>query len=442
MTFSQAVVAYREADSSRCLVILGNSTESQASILKARAHQRLYDPNTAIAILNELDVTSVSTDLQQAEYYIVLASLYTMIADVAATQRALAIAEEIVFSTASIAAQAEFSVVQSIFHLSQGDFVKTERFARDALHANLTLESDSRPYFENIVFSKARARNLLGIVSSSRRSNHEEARFLRQAITELKGQPEYDVWLSANLLMNLSFTVRDIGPPSDIKMIEQELLRAQWPDGLDRAKFEIYASLARSYATIGNVEVAREYFQRSTDLAPSDAWRIEALALFAAFQVEISDIAGARSTVELASALVETTNFNEKTDERFALLDLAFAMVSFDAPQARVLFERYRSFTSTLSPVLMNAIGLRAKAYERRAEASILKAEGKRVEATILYREAFEIWFEAGMEWLAASTAFELYQLTGEIGFRTLLRREGRVRPNSISAKKFAAMDI
>ncbi len=441
MKFTAAVRAYRAAKALECVELLDGSTESHAVILRARAFHRLYDPIRGIASLVDVDPRGIEATAQRAEYHIVLAALEILSGDLLRASETLDRANELIVHSSSHAAEAEYHVVRSILAFSSSDLNEADRAAQNALHANLTLDTGVARYFEDFATSKARALNMRGLVCAGRQSYHEQGRFLRLAIVELQRQTDPDLWMLANLLMHLAFHSRDFHSDVDVKIVEDGLRKADWPHELDRAKSEMHASLGRSYALGGRFDEAHRSFERAVDLAPARGWKVVAGSLLAAFELEIGDRAAAAKTIRVATALIADAQISEFTEERYALLDLAWVTASVDAAAARTLLDRYRALSQPLSPVFNTSTDKRPKAYELRTEAVVLRAEGNTDRAIERFREAFEIWYEIGLEWLAATVAFELLSLTNEIRFRTYLRRETSLRPASALAKQFATFE-
>ncbi len=76
------------------------------------------------------------------------------------------------------------------------------------------------------------------------------------------------------------------------------------------------------------------------------------------------------------------------------------------------------------------------------AIAAVVRAEGQLDRATMLFKEAFEIWSSVGYEWRAASAALEIYTLTGEEFYLDVVAREAATRPQSWIARRYAAIAL
>ena len=74
------------------------------------------------------------------------------------------------------------------------------------------------------------------------------------------------------------------------------------------------------------------------------------------------------------------------------------------------------------------------------AIATVVRAEGQLDRATMLFKEALDIWTDVGYAWRAAAAAIEIYTLTGDTAYLDVVAREAAERPRSWIASRYAAV--
>jgi hypothetical protein len=74
------------------------------------------------------------------------------------------------------------------------------------------------------------------------------------------------------------------------------------------------------------------------------------------------------------------------------------------------------------------------------AIAAVVRAEYQLDRATMLFKEAYEIWTQVGYAWRAAAAALEVYTLTGDTFYLDVVAREAAARPLSWIARRYASV--
>ena len=249
-------------------------------------------------------------------------------------------------------------------------------------------------YIVPLEHSRARAMHSLGVVEAAGGRYAAQLMLLRSALAEMDAVPTGDAWTRANLLMNLSFYVRDLDLEVDAERLRGEIATA-WPSDLDAQQFYILRSLGWSSALHGNSIGAFRDFRRAAEIAPTPALEVWAHADRAYLSDQLGEAAFARDELEHGADIAQGIDWSTIVgDDRAALLHLAKQTASVAPERARALFESYRRIKTQLSSNLLNKHDRRLRAHEAFADGVIARAENAPHAAREKLTNAFEIWKE------------------------------------------------
>ncbi len=434
-----AVDAFREGRSSDCLAALRGHDEPAARFLAARSANRLGRHGQALAELSPIDEANLLT-AGRAEYFVLRAEALTGLGRFAEAQGALSLARIHAFGTPSAALEADVHIAAARWAFAGDDYATASVCARAALAASPS-RFDRADYIVPLEHSRARALHSLGVVEAAGGRYGAQLALLRSALAELDAARPGDAWTRANLLMNLSFYVRDFDLEADAEWLHGEL-EAAWPADLGVQRFYILRSLGWSAALHGNSIGAFRAFRRAVEIAPTPALEVWAHADRAYLSCQLGEGAFARDELEHGAELAQRIDWNGIAgDDRAALLHLAKQTASVAPERARALFESYRRIKTPLSATLLNKNDRRLRAHEAFADGVIARAENAPHVAREKLTDAFEIWKAIDYRWQAATAAIELSELGAGDIYRDYARAEAAARPRSWLVRRVAASE-
>ncbi len=429
-----AARAYRGARPAACIELLRFNEAPAAKTLLARAYLRLGKADLAIAALPAADELESATSLLIGEVSMLRGAAHTRTYDFDAAAASLELARAHAFGSGCVELEAEYRYYDALRFYANGELAKADQEAELACHVDLSFGSwfgAPQPYFVALANSKARALLLRGLIAAGAERYRESVAFTRAAVREAEKAPDLDVWIYASFLSQLAISVRDFDLSGDAQYLRARMRGVQWPVELDLMRCHIARGLAWSDFSRGDFDAAIAGFRDAMRFAPSDAWRVLVSVDLARVSLEFGARDDAAAELEAARELADRTDWELAGEERIALVELAETLATFDRSRANALLERYKRIRSRISPVAVNAFDRRVRAYELRAEAAVLIANGERSAATLRYLDAFEIWDALGYSGLAARIAVELAALTETPFFATYARRESALRPSA-----------
>jgi tetratricopeptide (TPR) repeat protein len=428
-----AIDAFRNGRSSDCLAALHGHDDPACRFVAARAALRLLRPDLVLDELEPIDETDLLS-AGRAEFFLLRALALTGLGRFEEARAALELARVHAYGTPSAALEADLHVATARYAFAGNDFTTAGRAAEAAL-AVTPCALDRGDYFIPLCHSRARALHTLGVVEAAGGRYAAQLSLLRAAIGEFGSTGVPDAWTSANLLMNLSFYVRDFDLADEAGMLRQEIAHP-WPGDLDVQRFYILRSLGWSSALRGDHLGAFREFRAAVEIAPTPALKVWALADRAYLGNELGEPTFARDELERAADLASRIEWNTILgDDRAALLHLAKQTAAVAPARARALFENYRRVKSKLSPDVLNKIDRRLRAHEFFADGIISRGENARDAAREKLTCAFEIWSAIDYRWQAATAAIELAELGCGTFYREYAVREAAARPRSWLAR-------
>ena len=434
--------AFRSADVAYCLAILTHHAGPEADALRARCYMRAGRPHEAVDLLSGIDVTALPHRAASELLVLKFASAIA-IGDAEVADTAMLEAKARSYGVGSIELESEFRFYCALFAWTQRRYDD----AREELTALIEARSDvpswlvdtTHTYAFNRSYWVARAYELLGLTAARHGDFASQAALLLRAFEEYDRAACVDVRIEAAMLSNLAVLVRDLQSPELEAFVRERCERVAWNRALDEHRFLVLRALGWCHALSGDHLGGLRHFRRSADVAPSVALRITALLDRAFIAGELNERFFASEELELACRLAADVDFDGAGgNERLVLLDLARALADVDVVQARRMLDRYASIRGSMSALEVYANDRRRRAEECLARADVARAEGQSDRATMLYKEAFEIWSAIGYEWRAAAAALEIHTLTGEPDYLAVAAREAAARPQSWIARRYA----
>ncbi len=429
--FESAVAAYREGRPIRCIELLRGRDELPARVLRARASLRTGETALGLETLVSASIATFASYRDQGEYLLMRGVLQSRSGDYESAKSSFDVARPYAFGSPSGALEAEYHYYDGVRHFELADFDNARAAVNRALEIEPNPLGERDDYFVELGNSRARSLQLLGLVSATKARYREQLSYIRAAIDELDTVIVADRWLSATLMMNLSFLVRDFDLVEDAAFLRSQFVQ-DWPRDLGLMAFHIMRSLGWSCALRGDHVGAFRDFRWCADNAPSPAQVVWASADRAFLGTELGEATFARDELDRAAEIARTIDWNAiRTDDRPALMVLARQMARTDPVRARGLFESYRRLTTKVAPTYLNATDRRVRAYEQYTDGLILRHSDSRELARPRFIECFSIWNELDYRWLAATAAIELAELDADASFLEYARIEAAARPNS-----------
>ncbi len=207
-----------------------------------------------------------------------------------------------------------------------------------------------------------------------------------------------------------------------------------------RSRYALTRRDAWRDALAGDHVGAYRRFRTAAALAPSDAWRVLALADRAALARELGELLTAADAIGEAEELADRIDWNAtSSDERCGLLLLAVLL----APQTPAWAQaRLDTFNSIATKGDADAAAPSNDKHQRAAEAYAFGATaaacGRASEAIPLLGEAFELYRERRYDWRAVAVALDLHELNGDAALLAFARKRALRVPHSWLARRVA----
>jgi tetratricopeptide (TPR) repeat protein len=425
-----------------CLAILAHHAGPEADALRARCYIRDGRPHDALSFLSGIDVPALP-HRAAAELLILKFASAIVAGDAEAADTALIEAKARSYGVGSVELESEFRYYCGLFAWTQGRYTE----AHDELTALIEARSDvptwlvdtTCAYTFNRGYWVARAYELLGMTAALKGDFASQSAHLLRAFEEYDRAACVDVRVEAAMLSNLAVLVRDLQTPELEAFVRERCERVAWNRALLDHRFLTLRALGWCHALGGDHLGGLRHFRGSADAAPSKALRITALLDRAFIAGELNERFFASEELELACRLASEVDWEHSAgSERMVLLDLARSLADVDVVQARRMLERYAAIRTGMSSLEVYANDRRRRGEECLARAAVARAEGQADRATMLFKEAFEIWNAIGYEWRAAATALEIFALTFDSAYLAVVAREAAARPHSWIARRYA----
>ncbi len=430
-TYVDALLSFRDADYCNTIASLESRDDPESTYLRARSWLRLSNAEAAIRELGSVVDSDLPFIKQRAELAVLKASAYVFSADLQRARETLCAARVFAFSCSTIEVQAEYHYVEATSAFAERNFEASTAAAAEVFEIDERFAQRSESYVIPYEHTRARAHSIIGLVLATQEDYKGQHARTSMALRELGDNAVPDIGLSALLLQQLAYLVRDFDLNGDALSLARCLESGSWPADLPIARYEICRALAWHASLRGDRLNAFRYFREAIDIAPNLPFRI--LASVDQISVSRELAVGERSAESLKElkAQADCVDWSTVAEERIALLLLAQEYSYLSPDVAGRLLERYRSISVKLAPTFLNAYDRRPRAHEQMAEGSVAKANGNVHRAAACFLEAFEIWNRLDYKWRAAVAAAELGRLSGNHRFVEYARREAAARPGS-----------
>ncbi len=408
-----------------CLAGLKYHNSPDAAILTARVLLRQQRPHDAVTRLEAFPpYLDDSHELKAAHYTLLSAALLRAGAAPDVLESALIEARAHVWSSPSIATNAEFDYYEGMRAWMAGDSVGAREQAQRALHREAPA-------------IRVQALTLLAMVAANRADYAIQVDLLGEALQTLDASKERDVGLEAGVLWNLAGPVAGLHLP---KVAEQVAIRAEalaWTVDVAGAHHHVLGNLACSRALAGDHLGAFRFLRLAADVAPTPPLRLNALLERAFLARELGEPAAADDFAHAERLADEIAWDQTSGEERMALRHLAELVAPIDPKRAQVILDRYLAIKRPMSPLFVAAVDQRWRAADCLARGIVAKSQGMVDQAVRSLSEAFEIWSRVGYVWRATRVALELTDLGENSEYRAYVERHIGDFPNSWLARRW-----
>jgi len=436
--------AFQEADFDECLGVLSQHEGTAGQALRVRCLLRMGRAPDALRILDDADFTNMSHRCA-AELLIVRIAAYIMIDDGDGARRSIAEAKARSYGVGSVELESELMYSSALLEWTVGNHAAAKELAlallsnHSSIPAWLRENVDSYPYSRG--YWRARSFELLGMTAGLEKDFQTQAAHLMNAFEEFDSASCRDALVEGVMLANLAVLVRDLQDPRITEFVRARLPKISASAALAHWRFQIQHSIGWCSALAGDHLGGLREFRQSAEIAPSIPLRIRAILDRAFIAGQLSEKYFALEQLEHACQLASSIDWDSVVShDRSILLQLAMAIAPYDAVRARAMLDRHASVRAPISKLSMFAQDRRQRGEDCMAIATVVRAEGQLDRATMLFKEALDIWTDVGYAWRAAAAAIEIYTLTGDTAYLDVVAREAAERPRSWIASRYAAV--
>ncbi len=430
-SLENALAAFRAARLEACISELHGLDSVSAATLKGRALLRVGEPEKALAAL---ELVAAYECRDQGEIALLKAVALARVGR--AEQSADAFVDARVFgvSSADPALQAEVEFYLGLSAFGEGNLHETRVACRRGLEI-ASAAHDSASASGGLVplpHVVSRTQELLGIVEAADGRYGEFFVEARRALATLEASPIRDVYQEGFAIKNLAILARDFDLRDEARTIAERASALPWTDEIARPRFAATEALGWSAALHGDSVGALRWFREAASCATLLPERVQASVSKATLVRELGCEPLAFEELEFALSLASSCDWESAAgDSRVVLLPLAQAVAALSPSRARELLERYCGIRNGMDLTFASRIEARVRAEEAFTHGLVLRAERRLAASTERLKVAFDLWESIGYEWRASRAALELAELdAGEI-FRTAVRRELTLRPQS-----------
>ena len=423
-SYAEASATFLTGRSMRCISLLRGHDSIEASFLRTRAYLRMRRFDDAYAELGKW-VPPLDDHATCAQHQFLLGTTLARGGKVDEAREALASADAYATSTADPILITEVASYRAFTAYLRDEFDEMEAIAFDSLDAR----GGS---------AHARLLEMLGFVAALRGNVDRQIAMLLAANQHLLRLPARDMYLEANMLVNLAVPVVEANPPGLAQFVRTRAGEIAWHDDLRTLHFAVTHHLAWLDALAGEHISAFRRLRVAAELGPSPARRAEALVSRAILAREMGESINAAECVADAKDQVDQVDWNATNeDERLSLIEFAALIAPWEPERAASHVERYKAISQAINPFNLAAHGdplYRAK--EAYALGLVAWRSRGPVFATPSLHEAFRLFRSASSCWRAASVALDLYQIEGDRTMLSFARREVIRIPHSWLARR------
>lgn len=369
-----------------------------ATLLRARIALRSDVPR-AVAILNDLRPSRVSTEWAQRELLLGYTAALTADYDGADAHFAAALKSARTHGDADMVALIGYRMGQR--HVMAHSPAK----ARDALA--LCRESRSAE-------ARLEALHLESYIFSREGRLHDEARVLLELLRSIDPNAtrfmEHRAWATHTL----AALARELYLPEAAPEVERQLGGTPWPDDFRVNRFQAVKALGWVKALQGDYLNAFRFLKQSTELAPNDAWRTMALCDRSYLARSLGEPRWSRQELlDAEEAARRVAWWEYKGEESVALLLLAELFAPIDSAKAASYLAQFREVGEEIrTPRALYKNDDRRFALIDYSSGVVDFALGNRALAIKRLRRAQAVYQRLGYDWRAARCAIRLFDVT------------------------------
>jgi len=437
-TFESALFAFRQADFGAAIQFLTGNPSAKASILRARALNRLGLFERSIGELQDLELENLASG--EATEILTVMSVARIgsrtpdtVTDLLTTARTFA------YSNGSITLEADVEFTTAVSFYTSGAIDQ----ASQTLYHLLSLVTADVPWDKavkgtyNLEEVRARAYDLLGHIAAREGRFSDQANFIYLAFAELDKHSELDHYIESQLLSNLAVLAADRDVDRVYEYVRDRVATAIFPGACRVHEFEIRRKLGLCASMRGDHVGALREFRRSSEIAPNRASKIKALLDRSSLANELNELIFANEESNFALDLSRQVDWSAvSSSEIFALLSMSQNLATRNPAEARRLFNLFSECKKRLNPFQNAATDVGFTGREFQADALIARGEGDFDRAVCLNLEAFELFKRVGYVGRAATVAVELFELTAENSYLEFAAAFTTKLPQSLLARR------
>lgn len=419
----QAAHLFYAGEYSQCIEILRSEPRLDAYLLQARALYRLQRYHDALALLKSHSDLCVGDD-DAVAWLTQCAVLLKLVGSEQELEHCIAQAS-LLLRRASTPARSEAALNLALVHWMRDDPASCEQSLSMA-------DGSAEPNHA------ATALAIRALLASSRRAYDEQAKFLKDSLTNSLRAPLPDVGFIANSLHALAALCREIYVPDAVTLVTNAAKTLPWTGEVALNHFQTLRCLAWSYALQGEYITAIRFLNKAQALTNDRHRRMLALL----DRAWIGDISGERHTA--GAALSDADEIIRGADwyaaageESAALLVAAELFASRNTRRAREILALFADVRGNISASYSFAHDDRLRALYDYATALVLFADSAVSSSRRHAKAAYETFSVIGYRWRAARCALLLYR--GGAGSSWLDKARKTVKPYP---RSFVAEDL
>jgi DNA-binding CsgD family transcriptional regulator/tetratricopeptide (TPR) repeat protein len=385
----------------------GLDSRTHVALLRARALLRLDRPDDALHALQAVAAFPAGTDE---------AITATMLTGVAHVRRgdpdhglALLLSAQAGSARAHPTIRSEIALNIGLAQYGRRDF--------DAADQALNLVSPDSDLVH------ARAIQYRAWIAQARSNSEQSARLFSEALEALDTCRHYDRFFEANCVRALAHLSLERLDRKGWAEVAERRAKIDWSaNGLAQPRFFIaYCAAAYQLDVEGNpLEAAREA-RHAEHIAPSNAYRAQALCKRASIYRRAGEPLAQRDHLEAAIELLRTCGTALTGDEAMVPYILAEELATIDHPEAMPTLMRHKD--RAMSPVLSAKHSSPADPYRTLVEAKVLESLGDTRAALQRFRQVHAALSHCGYTRRAVIAALHVVGLTGDRRMRAFAAR-------------------